>query len=261
MYAVGFNGDLDDPFSDADVFIRKYSTSGALVWRRQFGFSEFDFIGDVASDTNNNAYVASSTYNDLGEYTVIRKYTAGGQLAWTRRFAATQDDPDAQGQYATFPRALAAYGGNTIYVVGYTYGNIQGSVGDGNLFIRKYAADGQVRWTRQLGFSDDPFGYDNVGDVAVDGNGNAYVVGVTDNTLGGADNYTDAFVRKYTPSGGVAWTRKLDFSADDYADAVAVSNGNVYLGVRYLAGFYDFGDPQYGVRVAKVFTDGGLARG
>lgn len=260
VYAVGYNTtDPDDPFAESNIFVRKYSTSGSLAWRRQFRFADFDTVDGVAADANNNAYVAGSSFDDLGNEAYVRKYTAGGRLAWTRKFAATQDDPQAPGGFAVV-NALAAHGGDTIYAVGYVYGELAGAVGDGNLFIRKYTADGRVRWTRRFGFSDDPFGSDSIGDAAVDGHGNAYVVGVTD-AIGGIENGTDAFVRKYTPSGGVAWTRRLDFSPDDNANAVAVSDGNVYLGVTYLAGFYDFGDAQYGARVAKVFTDGGLARG
>jgi hypothetical protein len=262
VYAVGPNlVDPDDPFPQSNIFIRKYSTSGSLVWRRQFRLSEFDILEDVAADTSNNAYVAGSTYvdpSDYTEYAFIRKYTAAGQLAWTRRFSASSDDSDPF--IATFPRGLATYGRNTFYVVGQSYGKLSGAVGTGDLFIRKYSADGQVRWTRQFGFTNNPAGIDYMADVAADRNGNAYVVGSIDNA-GVGEDYSDGFVRKYTPTGRVAWTRQLDFGINDGVGAVAVSNGNVYLAVGYQAGSTDFGDPEYGARIAKVFTDGRLAKG
>ena len=61
------------------------------------------------------------------------------------------------------------------------------------------------------------------------------------------------FIRKYTPSGSVSWTRQLHFSDYDYGSAVAVYGSSVYL-----AGSYYFGNSSsdLDVRVIKYSTSG-----
>lgn len=98
--------------------------------------------------------------------------------------------------------------------------------------------------------------------MAVDGGGNAYVVGSTDRSLSGSnDSSTDMFVRKYSPGGSVLWTRQVNFSAEDYANAVAVSGSNVYLGVSYVSDGSNPGDGEYSVRIIKFSTGGVRAQG
>ena len=92
----------------------------------------------------------------------------------------------------------------------------------------KYADDGPELWTRQFGSE----AADSASDVAVDGPGNAYVVGYTEGRLslrphaGGLD----AYVRKYDPEGGVLWTRQFGTPGSDTATGVALdAAGNLYV--------------------------------
>lgn len=224
VYVVGStDGNLHGTHrGGGDAFIRKYSSSGTVPWGKQFGTPGLEYYISVASDTNNNAYVVGTTNDSLAgsrgdEDAFIRRYNASGTVAWTQQFGSTAKD---------VARGAAAYGSNAVYVVGYTIGNLAGSSkGREDAFIRKYTASGSVAWTRQFGTS----GYDEATDVAVDGSGNVYVVGSTTGALGGtpARGY-DMFIRKYSPSGNVLWTRQEDY-ATDYGQAVAVSGSSVYL--------------------------------
>ncbi len=230
----------------SDAFLRKYNASGALVWGKQFGTPEYEYVEGVAADGANGAYVVGSSYGSLagsrgGSDATVRRYNKNGSVVWTRQFGSSTYDTAVD---------AAAYGSNTLYVVGSTLGNLAGRVGSYDGFIRKYTASGSVSWTKQFGTTSE----DLVNDVAVDGSGNAYVVGYTYGSLGRTNGGgADMFIRKYNPSGGVSWTRQLHFSSYDYGSAVAVYGSSVYL-----VGSYDYNndssDPD--VRVVKYSTSG-----
>jgi len=95
----------------------------------------------------------------------------------------------------------------------------------------------------------------------VDGSGNAYVVGGTYGTLLGPDNdVLDTFIRKYSSSGSVFWTRQLNFGVIDGAEPVAISGSNVYVGVSYVS---DANSEGYDVdfRIIKFSTGGVRTQG
>lgn len=266
VYAAGITTNKPHPGSpgETDAFIRKYSSNRSVIWTRKFGSDAFEFVDEVASDGLDNAYVVGSTYGDLAgsrgaEDAFIRKYTSSGGVAWTRQFGTGSSDNSFGYDFA---KGVATYG-SAVYVVGGTDGKLEGSVGDGGLFIRKYTTSGSVSWTRQFGFTESEYSSDYIADVAVDGSGNAYVVGATDRTPGTSNGGydLDLFVRKYSPGGSVVWTQQLDFSIYDFAEAVAVSGGNVYLGVSYVSDDDGPGNYEYGVRIVKFSTGGVRAQG
>jgi len=234
---------------NGDVFIRKYDTSGAVLWGRQFGTPQYESAEGVASD-GSNAYVVGVTYGSLAgsrgnSDLFLRKYTSSGSVAWTRQFGTSNYD---------YAGDVAVYG-SSIYVVGFTPGTLSGgggSKGSYDAFIIKYNSSGSVVWTRQFGTSAEDLAYD----VKVDGSGNVYVAGYTYGALSGTNGGgSDVFLRKYSPSGGVQWTRQRHYSDYDTGMAVAVSGSNVYLvgGWWYLN---NYEDPD--VRVVKYTTAGSL---
>lgn len=121
---------------------------------------------------------------------------------------------------------LAKYSSG-VYVVGSTSGNLHGTQkGKGDAFIRKVNTRGEVIWGRQFGTSAN----DAALDVATDAGGNAYVFGRTSGNLARTVRGDfDFFVRKYTPSGSVAWTRQMGLDTSDVPGGVAVSGNSVYM--------------------------------
>ncbi|MBD1844728.1 SBBP repeat-containing protein [Cyanobacteria bacterium FACHB-63] len=80
----------------------------------------------------------------------------------------------------------------------------------------------------QFGTSSD----DSAESVAVDSNGNRYIVGFTPGTLSGNTNAGghDAFLAKYDIIGKQVWVKQFGTSSTDFAYGVAVgSNGNVFV--------------------------------
>jgi hypothetical protein len=50
-----------------DIFVRKYSSGGALSWTKQFGSSKDDFSGDIATlKGSNETYLIGTTFGSIG---------------------------------------------------------------------------------------------------------------------------------------------------------------------------------------------------
>jgi hypothetical protein len=110
-----------------------------------------------------------------------------------------------------------------------------------------------LRWTRQLGTSEDDI---SLG-VATDGDGNVYISGWTEGSLGGTNfnQLADAWLAKYSAEGALRWKRQLRTSGYDYSLGVATGGkGNVYISggtTGSLGGAQQGGADAF---VAKYFT-------
>jgi hypothetical protein len=255
-----------------NAFVRRYDASGAQVWTRVVEDSEDDSQDDVrgvAVDTDSNVYVSGSTDGILpgqtgagGMDAFVRKYDAGGNEVWTRQFGSAAFD-ETRG---------VAVDNSGVYVAGLTTGEISTDFSDledagfEDAFVRKYDADGNELWTRQLGAYGGG-GYlftsrDEAMGVTVGPTG-IYVVGVTDGTFG--DNQPnepppfrgqDVFVRKYDADGNRIWTSQFDANGtedDDRAIGIAVDGRNLFL-VGSTRGTFpgQVGNGQLDAFVAKI---------
>ena len=124
-----------------------------------------------------------------------------------------------------FARGVAVDQDGNIYVVGDT-----DSFGVGiEAFILKYNAAGSLMWQKTWGGADDDYAFS----VAVDQDGNIYVVGVTYSF--GPNN--DAFILKYNAAGSLMWQKTWGGDDWDAAFSVAVDGANIYV----AGGTYSFG--------------------
>ncbi len=196
---------------------------GAVVWTREFG-AGFDGIATaVAGDAEGDLLVAGY-FDPTGEFisqaldAFLVKLDPSGDPVWSRLIATTTYDE------AT---AVAVDGDGNTLVAGVTAGDLAGSGGGNDAFVRKYFATGDVVWTRQFGATE----FDRANGVATDQDGNVIVVGTTLGVLGAANaGGYDGFVRKYDPDGAELWTRQFGSEAQDYGWAVAVdAAGDIFV--------------------------------
>lgn len=226
-YITGWTeGNLGGPSAgETDAFLAKYDAAGILLWTRQIGTPQRDAAFSVAVDGWGNAYITGQTNGSLGgpnagDYDVfLAKYDASGALLWKRQ----------AGTFTTeYSNGVAVDGSGNAYITGYTLGNLGGpSAGSWDVFLSKYDASGTMLWMRQTGTP----AYEYAVGVAVDGSGNAYITGQTNDSLGGpnAGGY-DVFLAKYNASGTPLWTRQAGTSTNEGGVGVAVdSAGNAYI--------------------------------
>lgn len=181
-----------------DAIVGKYSTSGNLLWTRQFGTANDDVAYGVAGHAG-SVYVAGSvgfsgalpgqTSAGGTADAFVRKYDASGNELWTRQFGTAGNDQ-------AFGVAADATGA---YIAGMTDGALAGqaTVGLLDIFVRKYDTDGNVLWTRTFGTA----GGDKATAVALDAS-DMYVAGDSFGTFPGETRpgLSDTFVAKLTPS-------------------------------------------------------------
>lgn len=230
VYVMGVTFENDvDPFhpGNSDVFLSKYDASGLLQWRRVFGSTEGDDGYGLAADGDGNLLITGHTGGNLngntnagGADAFIVKYSSPGVLLWTRTLGSSGDD---------LARSVAVDQRGNAYVTGYTNGNLEGNInqGNGDAFIAKYDGSGNLQWTRLLGSSGQEFGYA----IRADGEGSVYVTGSTDGNFGGNSNagLTDVFLAKYDSAGSKKWTKTVGSLESERGFAVDVRNGNICI--------------------------------
>lgn len=241
VYVTGYAGGALDVKSGSyafdDCFLMKYDSAGMKQWTRQWGSNYYAFARGVAIDSSGNPYVAGNAASgvdgnqSLGGWSdiILTKFNGAGVKQWTKQTGSDGHD---------YAFGIAIDGNDNIYVTGYTTGGLDGytNAGNNDLFLMKYDTTGVKQWTRQMGSSGDDRAYG----VAVDGNGNVYIAGITTGALNGNTNTSgnDLLVMKYNSAGDWQWTRQKGANLaqgrtpwnDEFNIGIIVdASGNVYI--------------------------------
>lgn len=173
-----------------DIFLRKYDTAGALIWRNQIGTTLWDRSFEAAADGLGNVYFTGWTRGNLpgpnsGQYDgIVQKFDSDGNVIWRRQLGTSEYE-------YSFGISLDAAG--DVYVTG-SQSALTAQSQEGIAFVAKYNSNGDFQWNLPLNSADGlEVGYDVVGGEA----GTAYVIGTTSGSLfGNIAGADDAFVLK-----------------------------------------------------------------
>ncbi|MGM3309226.1 SBBP repeat-containing protein [Anabaena sp. WFMT] len=213
-----------DVFTD-DPWVAKYDSSGNQQWFQKFGSSAFDEAYSLAVSNDGSVYSTGWTMGDLGGknsglYDVwVAKNDNNGQSEWIRQFGTKDYE---------FPKGIDTDSQGNVYITGWTLGNLGGkNIGFEDAWITKYDSNGNSLWTRQFGTN----GNDAALDMKVDLNGNIFLVGYTDNNLGGKNiGSNDAWAAKFNSNGKQLWIQQFGTSKSDVATSVTLDQaGNVFV--------------------------------
>jgi hypothetical protein len=192
----------------------------------QLGFLDRrDLANGVVIGSAGDLFVGGKSEQKYGETdsgpesALVARYTSDGNLQWLQTAYPTRGLDHVRG--------IAIDSSDNVFIAGETY-----RFGS-EAFLVKYSAAGDVLWDRHLGSTDNEFGQD----VAIDGIGNAYLVGSTSGRVGPAKyENSDAFVAKYSANGTVLWIQQLAYDDGGY-DVEVGPSGSVYLvGDKYPQG-------------------------
>lgn len=249
---IDLGGSLLTSAGDSDIFIAKYSPSGAHIFSKRFGGPQSDSVYGVKTDSNGNLVLAGvfDAATDLGNGpltsngdwdTFVAKYSPTGTYLWSHQvggifrdvaYALTLDTKDQVILAGTYTD-LADFGAGPVL-----------SVGSEDGFLIKYAADGKYLWARHFG-SKGPF--QSVMAVTTDASDNiiagGFVTGATD-FGGGVREHTgnwDAFVAKYHADGKPSWSKTFGRSGLDVINGLAADNGGNLIVVGIVEESIDFG--------------------
>ena len=271
-YIAGYTASTDFPTRNPlqassggganDAFVAKIDPTGSLVYATYLGGADDDGAQAIAVDGAGNAYVTGytlSTNFPTANALQPMNATKANCVSSGDAFVAKLDPAGATLVYSTYlggscqdqAWGIALDGSNDVYVAGWTTSSdyptknpVQASVSGafGDAFLTKIASTGaSLDYSTYLGGS----GLDFARGVAVDGSGNAYLVGYTASAnfptrqpiqaaYAGGTFYGDAFVAKFDATGSaLVYSTYLGGSNDDLAEAVAVDGA----GVAHVSGF------------------------
>lgn len=232
----GTSGSFDGQINNGnyDAFVTKLSLDGTKVWTRILGAAEMDFANGITTGLDGSIYITGRTNGPLdgqaligssdgyGGDVFLTKYSPDGTKVWTRLFGTKEAETGF---------GLATGLDGSIYIVGYSWGTLDGKTNYGT-FLTKYSADGTKLWaqmlfTRGVGFVEDAFN-----SITVGKDGAIYISGTTGFSLDGQSliGGQDAFVAKYSPDGTKEWTRMLGGMGLDAGTGLKVGlDGAIYL--------------------------------
>ena len=238
----------------------KFDNAGNYQWARTYGGPGEEKVKDIVIDSN-NIYVTGlfqlttdfdpgpgvEEHTSAGHYDIyLSKFTPDGEFVWTRCWGGAGGD-------VCWGMALSNFGG--IYITGYFQLSVDFDPGPGvdehessgfsDIFLCVLDLSGGYHGCITWGGPNDyEYGYD----VKVDGTGNIYVTGTympfTDFDPGpGIEEYQttgsgDAFLCKFTPTGGFKWVRPWGGGTSgswDFAYGVAMdTDGFIYASGGFL---------------------------
>jgi len=235
----------------ANVFLAKFNNSGIIIWATYFGLSTggSGAIGCIC-DNENNVYITGNvgdtgiyatpgsyqSSDGYGDHSFIAKFDSSCHLKWSTYYG---------GNYTEYGYGVACDDSLNVYITGVTtstsgiasagaYQPVYGG-GDYDVFLAKFNDTGALQWSTYYGGSGD----DQSADIACDGLGNIYIAGLTNspNNITTPSGYQltdagglDAFVAKFSGSGGILWGSYYGGGSEDVGTGVAVDGvGNIYL--------------------------------
>jgi len=246
-----------------DAFVAKYSMTGALVWARRMGGTDWDDGYGITLDDAGNVYMTGcfrGAAADFGtdilastgaeDIFVAKLDGSDGDFIWARKMGGTGWDDGY---------AITVAGDGSVYSTGYFSGTADfdpgpgtynlDSAGAGDVYISRLDGDGNFLGAQRMGGTDWNIGYG----ITVDDTGNVHVAGYFCGTADfdpgpGIANLTsvsgsigDIFVAKLDDAGNFLWARRMGGTGWDYACGIALAaDGSVYTS-GYFYETADFG--------------------
>ena len=216
---------------DWDAFVTKLNNSGdSLVFSTYLGGSSSDVGQDIAVDSTGNVYITGLTLSTDFPIEGAFQATPGGQDAFVTKLNSSGNAL----VYSTYlggggndeSFGITVDGSGNAYITGYTRstdfpteGTNQTYQGEQDAFVTKLDSSGSaLAYSTYLGGG----GRDNAWDIAVDGSGNAYLVGKTWSTdfptegeFQTFQGSSDVFVSKFTTNCCVGNRGDLNGDGDD----------------------------------------------
>jgi uncharacterized delta-60 repeat protein len=202
-----------------DCVTIKYDTDGNEQWAKTHDgpANGTDYGNSIAVDVSGNVYVTgSSTGMQTDRDYLTLKYDSSGQQLWAPTYSSPGNNIDEG-------RSVGLDAAGNVYVTGVLAYSEGGSSDDWGTI--KYNSSGAEQWVRT--YNGPASIADEAWSIAVDVNGNSYVVGYSHGLTSGSDLTSI----KYDTDGVQQWLQAYDspkHGTDSGFDVALDSQGNVY---------------------------------
>jgi len=204
-----------------DIFVAKFSPSGAHIWSQRQGDVGADDCYGIAADASGNVLLSGNAAVDFGGgtlpfYPFLAKLAPDGSHIWSQSFERA------------VAYSLAVDHASNILISGVHGANdFGGGVLPGVLFLARFNPSGAHVWSR--GFIVTGSYYEAF--VTADADGNAFITGPFSDgaTFGGGDFWTlweweaDMYVAKYDTAGAHLWSQAFQQTDQGDSDQVGES--------------------------------------
>ena len=180
VYAIGTSSDGVSSF----ILIRKYSTSGNLIWENFFSSRNNgkDFVITAGIDSSGNIIIGGSSYNTTYDLLLV-KYDPNGIRLWQRFYDGSANSYDVL-------NSLCIDNFGNIYV------SATITFQSKDIGVLKFSPNGNLLWEEF--YSSSSSSDDIPNDIKLDKNNFIYVTGSV---------YNGAITLKYDPAGNNVWTK------------------------------------------------------
>jgi len=152
------DGDVSGNHGAGDYWVVKLDTMGNLLWQKCIGGSGSDYANSIQQTTDGGFIVAGNSYSNDGDvsghygstsysdYWIV-KLDSSGNIEWNQDLGGSDDDRAFSIQQTIEGRFIVA---------GYSLshdGDVSGNHGDGDVWIVKLTAGGNLIWQQCLGGS------------------------------------------------------------------------------------------------------------
>ncbi len=213
VYVVGATeGALERAsYGGSDGFVRKYSANGKILWRRQFGTKNQEYMGSIAV-SGDSLYVVGHRLDEVTGKAValVERLDASGHEVWSRTFGTLDYN------YAT---AVATDREANAYVAG--LGPVSSpTLTESDITIRKYRPDRTLAWAKRLDYGkvENAFGLAGL-------DSSVYLAGHY--TYHGDPDNRDVRVVKFNTDGSRLWDKRFDLGGNDYLYSIDARGGGV----------------------------------
>ena len=260
--SVTFGATTMPSAGNCDMFLVKYSSTGAVLWARSAGGNDNDQGNSVATDASGNVYVTgfysshtmffgADTINNTGVWNMfIAKYSPNGNLLWVK----SGEGSSSVIAYSVIVNSLGyicvtgSFGGTSSLIFGIdTLTNASSNYS--SIFTVAYSASGTPIWAKSSVGIGDNYGYSITSDVF----GNVFITGyysgptitfgtTTLTNIDNTGNTNDVFIAKYSSSGVLIWAKSAGGTSNDYGTSIATdASGNAYLTGYFYSSMITFG--------------------
>ncbi len=209
----GYTYNIDS--NESDILTVKYNSEGEEIWNASYNCGKFDYVWDLALDSNDNIIVFGLNLSSMEENQNFNfvlhliKYNKEGIKQWNKSYSWENANDN-------FPGGIATDSNNNIILTG-GYGDL--NYASFNCYIFKMDDNGDEIWNRTFDEDMISIGFD----VVINSNDDIFVGGLSASFFG-----QGWYTVKYDSNGNKKWSQRYNYGNQLY-DMEIDSQENIIL--------------------------------
>jgi gliding motility-associated-like protein len=230
------NLDINGNYREEDAWVVKYSGTGVIEWKKNYGGSKSDNAYSIVNTADGGFLFVGNTFSNDGDVNGnhnsmyadmwVVKINSSGTIQWQKCYGGSRDD--AALSVAPTPDGGFIIAGISQSADGDVSGLHNGVPGYLDVWALRLNSAGNLLWQKCLG------GYkeDRATCIQVTKDGGAIICGATESNDGdvmGQHGSYDMWVVKLSSYGSIEWQRTLGGMHDDLANSITQTKDGGYI--------------------------------